>query len=101
MTVKKHLRAQETATQNRLPCVRELGRGAEVACHGQRHVLVPPDRAASRAAVTGDGTVLAPMPGTVLEVRVSVGQRVVSGDFLGVMEAMKMEVTLKPPAAAP
>jgi biotin carboxyl carrier protein len=37
------------------------------------------------------------MPGTMLDVRVSVGQRVAAGDILGVLEAMKMEAPLKAP----
>ena len=46
-----------------------------------------------------DGTILAPMPGTVLNVAVEVGQVVQVGDVLGVMEAMKMELSLKAPVA--
>ena len=38
-----------------------------------------------------EGGLSAPMPGKILEVHVSVGQRVKSGDVLMVMEAMKME----------
>ena len=37
------------------------------------------------------GGLTAPMPGKILEVLVSVGQNVVAGDALIVMEAMKME----------
>ncbi len=70
----------------------------EVSFRGQRHVLTPPDRFAPAADV-GDGILLAPMPGTVLEVRVSEGQEVAEGDVLGMMEAMKMELTLKAPFA--
>jgi acetyl-CoA/propionyl-CoA carboxylase, biotin carboxylase, biotin carboxyl carrier protein len=77
--------------------VRELGRGLEVVCQGQRHVLVPANRAAPGAAGPSGGAVLAPMPGTMLDVRVSVGQRVAAGDILGVLEAMKMEAPLKAP----
>jgi biotin carboxyl carrier protein len=39
------------------------------------------------------------MPGTVLEVRVAEGERVEEGDLLGMMEAMKMELSLKAPFA--
>jgi glutaconyl-CoA/methylmalonyl-CoA decarboxylase subunit gamma len=42
--------------------------------------------------VTGGGTnVNAPMPGSVLEVKVSVGDSVNEGDVLVILEAMKME----------
>jgi 3-methylcrotonyl-CoA carboxylase alpha subunit/acetyl-CoA/propionyl-CoA carboxylase biotin carboxyl carrier protein len=68
----------------------------EVTLHGQRHLFTPPDRLAG-AAASSDGTVVAPMPGTVLDVRVAPGDRVAEGDVLGVMEAMKMELTLRAP----
>jgi 3-methylcrotonyl-CoA carboxylase alpha subunit/acetyl-CoA/propionyl-CoA carboxylase biotin carboxyl carrier protein len=70
----------------------------EVSYLGQRHVLTGPDRLADHVAV-GDGTISAPMPGTVLEVRVSAGERVEEGHVLGMMEAMKMELSLKAPFA--
>ena len=70
----------------------------DVSYRGQRHVLTPPDRLADTVAV-GDGILLAPMPGTVLDVRVATGQQVAEGEVLGMMEAMKMELTLKAPFA--
>ncbi len=44
-----------------------------------------------------DGSVMAPMPGTVIAVSVSEGDRVLRGQPLVVIEAMKMEQTLHAP----
>ena len=73
-------------------------RVADVSYRGQRFDFTPPDRLAD-AVAAGDGSITAPMPGTVLDVRVSVGQAVAEGDLLGVLEAMKMELALKAPFA--
>lgn len=39
----------------------------------------------------GGAQVKAPMPGTILDIRVSQGQKVKKGDILFILEAMKME----------
>lgn len=46
--------------------------------------------AAAAVAVTGTPAA-APMPGTILDVKVTVGQAVKEGDVVAILEAMKME----------
>lgn len=42
-------------------------------------------------AAAGAGSVTAPMPGTILDVKVSVGDQVKAGQTVVILEAMKME----------
>ena len=52
----------------------------------------PAPKAAPKAAPVAGGTkVNAPMPGTILDVKVAQGQAVKKGDILLILEAMKME----------
>ena len=53
---------------------------------------------ATAAPVAADATaVTSPMPGTILEVKVSAGQTIKKGDVICVLEAMKMENDIPAP----
>ena len=53
---------------------------------------------AAPSVVGGGTTVRAPMPGSVLDVKVTAGQSVRKGDLLLILEAMKMENEIVAPA---
>ena len=59
-----------------------------------------PAPAAPQASVkAGTTPVNSPMPGTILDVKVAVGQAVKEGDLLVILEAMKMENEIYAPCA--
>jgi 3-methylcrotonyl-CoA carboxylase alpha subunit len=68
---------------------------------GRTYVIESETRdAADRVHVTDDQVALsAPMPATVLAIKVAPGQEVAAGDLLVLLEAMKMEVPIKAPRA--
>ena len=58
-----------------------------------------PAPSAPQANVSAEGTkVVSPMPGTILQVKVSQGSAVKAGDTIIVLEAMKMENDIVAPA---
>ena len=60
--------------------------------------VAAPKAAAPKAPAAQGGTpVNAPMPGTILDVKVSAGQSVKKGDVICVLEAMKMENDIPAP----
>ena len=73
----------------------------EIEFVGESEAKVAPTPAAAPVAApapSGDGqAVECPMPGTILDVKVSEGQSVKSGDVLMILEAMKMENEIMAP----
>ncbi len=72
--------------------VEELGAGAAPAPVAAAPVAAAPAPVAAPASATGAGEpVKSPMPGVILDIKVSAGQTVKKGDCLFILEAMKME----------
>lgn len=72
--------------------VEELGAGAAPVAAAPAPVAAKPAPAAAPAPAAGSGEpVKAPMPGVILDIKVSAGQAVKKGDCLFILEAMKME----------
>jgi len=84
-----------TATVERVTWAEVDGRRVEVKVHvpepGYRELGRRRRERAARGAGAGDGTIVSPMQGTVLDVKVAVGDAVDAGQVICVIEAMKME----------
>lgn len=83
--------------------VEEVGGAASSAPVAAAPAAAPSAPAAPKAApaaAAGGEAVNSPMPGTVLEISVKVGDTVKSGDTLIVLEAMKMENAIAAPKDA-
>ena len=70
---------------------------APVATAAPKAAPAPSAAKAAPKAAAGANTVNAPMPGTILDVKVSAGQSVKKGDVICVLEAMKMENDIPAP----
>ncbi len=75
----------------------EAGEAVLVLRHGRQIRVTLRDLAASEAQDGGDGLVRAPMHGRVLGIFVEKGDKVVRGQRLAIIEAMKMEHTMTAP----
>lgn len=69
----------------------------EMVVDGERWEATVTDAAAARRGRAREHSMAAPMPGLVLKVLVSAGDRVSRGDPLLVLEAMKMEHQIRAP----
>ena len=61
-------------------------------------VAAPAPAAPKPAAPVSANTVNSPMPGVIMSVNVTAGQKVARGDILVILEAMKMENEIMAPA---
>jgi len=53
--------------------------------------VAPVEAAPAATSTTGGTTITSPMPGSILDVKVNVGDKVTFGQTLAILEAMKME----------
>ncbi len=77
--------------------VEEVGSGASHTPVYSAPVSTAPTTKTQPTVVGGANKIYAPMPGTILEVKVAPGQTVKKGDVICVLEAMKMENDIPSP----
>jgi len=54
-------------------------------------VTAPAAVPAAEVCITGGKTINAPLPGTVTEIKIKIGQKIEKGNIVAVIESMKME----------
>ena len=80
-----------------MPAVSITDHSFAVGIDGDTVLVDIPDYEAEAEAIAGGDKVSAPMPGKVIDLRVQPGDEVSRDQTLAVMEAMKMEHSLKAP----
>lgn len=73
--------------------VRRVGDKTWISFGGQQYVVEKP-KAGGSGGSSGSGSILAPMPGLLIDVKVAVGDKVQVGQVLVVLEAMKTQQPL-------
>ncbi len=79
--------------------VEEIGADAPAAAVSAPAPAAAPAPAPAPAAAVDGTKVTAPMPGTILDIKVAVGDSVAAGQAVAVLEAMKMENDISAPCA--
>lgn len=79
------------------PVAQPARQAAPVAAPVQAPAPAAPANKAPVAVSEGATTIVSPMPGTILDIKVSVGSVVNKGDNLLILEAMKMENDIMAP----
>jgi acetyl-CoA/propionyl-CoA carboxylase biotin carboxyl carrier protein len=97
----KEAREVEVEVNGKLFRVRVYGDEAGAGSAGSGGARAPARRGRERERGTtvGEGTVAAPMQGTIVKVLVEVGQKVAADEAVCVLEAMKMESEIRPKRA--
>ena len=78
-------------TLSRQPAERTVRQEAVVETKAAPVVEIPVSAPAATSSVAGGTTITSPMPGSILDVKVNVGDKVKYGQTLAILEAMKME----------
>jgi acetyl/propionyl-CoA carboxylase alpha subunit len=73
------------------------GETAWVFHRGVVYEILEPEAGGRRRPQHAQGSLTAPMPATVIEIKVAPGDAVTRGDILIVLEAMKMELPVRAP----